>query len=85
MKQYLIIFSSAFILEIASTLYITTISDKSAGMLFMAFIGPFLSLPFAGYMVESKNWNMRLKLALATACGYFVGALIVYLFAIKQQ
>lgn len=85
MKKYLIIFCSAFVLEMASTLYITTISDKSAAMLLMAFIGPFLNLPFAGFMVESKNWNIRLKLALATACGYFVGALVVYLFAIKQQ
>lgn len=85
MKKYLIIFCSAFVLEMASTLYITTISNKSAAMLLMAFIGPFLNLPFAGFMVESKNWNIRLKLALATACGYLCGALVVYLFAIKQQ
>ena len=53
-------------------------------MLLMAFIGPYLALPFTGYMVESNNWNQRLKLAFATSCGYLLGALIVYLLAIKS-
>jgi hypothetical protein len=46
-------------------------------MLFFAFIAPFLSLAFAGYMVESKEWNERIKMAFSLAFGYVVGALIV--------
>jgi uncharacterized membrane protein len=46
-------------------------------MMFFAFIGPFLGLPFAGYMVESKFWNERIKMAFALALGYALGALLV--------
>jgi hypothetical protein len=46
-------------------------------MMFFAFIGPFLALPFAGYMVESKFWNERIKMAFALALGYALGALLV--------
>jgi hypothetical protein len=55
MKKYLIIAVSAFVLETASTMYIATVADRSIAMMFWAFIGPFLSLPFVGYMVESKT------------------------------
>lgn len=55
-KKYLIVFFSALILEIGSTFYITVVADKNyPGMMFFAFIGPFLSLPFVGFMVESKT------------------------------
>ena len=67
------------ILEIASTLYISSVADKSILMLLMAFIGPFIGLPFAGYMVETKTWAERIRLAFAMGTGYLVGALIVYL------
>jgi hypothetical protein len=46
-------------------------------MILFAFIGPFLSLPFAGYMVESKLWSERFKMALALSIGYVAGAIIV--------
>jgi hypothetical protein len=46
-------------------------------MVVFAFIGPFLGLPFAGYMVESKLWSERIKMAFALAFGYVAGALIV--------
>jgi len=46
-------------------------------MLFFAFISPFLGLPFSGYMVESDNWNERIKMAFSLAFGYVVGALLV--------
>jgi hypothetical protein len=46
-------------------------------MLFFAFISPFLGLPFAGYMVESKLWSERIKMAFSLAFGYVVGVLIV--------
>jgi hypothetical protein len=46
-------------------------------MLFFAFISPFLGLPFAGYMVESENWNERIKMACSLAFGYVTGVIIV--------
>jgi hypothetical protein len=49
-------------------------------MMFFAFIGPFLSLPFVGFMVESKTWKERLKLALWSGFGYLIGSLITIIF-----
>ena len=77
--KYLIIFISALIIEIASTMYIATVADRSLSMIFWAFIGPFLGLPFVGYMVESKNWKERILMALASSIGYAIGAFIVYI------
>jgi hypothetical protein len=77
--KYLIIFISALIIEIASTMYIATVADRSLSMVFWAFIGPFLGLPFVGYMVESKNWKERILMALASSIGYAIGAFIVYI------
>lgn len=80
-KKYLIVFFSAAILEIGSTFYISVVSDKNyVGMLFFAFIGPFLGLPFVGYMVESKTWKERLKLALFSGFGYLIGSLTTIIF-----
>lgn len=76
--KHAIIFFSALITEICSTFYIRFVADKNTfGMLFFAFISPFLSLAFAGYMVESKQWNERIKMAFSLAFGYVAGALIV--------
>lgn len=76
--KHLIIFTSAVIIEICSTFYIRFVSEKNTfGMLLFAFIAPFLSLAFAGFMVESKQWNERIKMAFSLAFGYVVGALIV--------
>ncbi len=76
--KYRIIFLSALIIEICSTFYIRFTSESNTiGMMFFAFIGPFLALPFAGYMVESKFWNERIKMAFALALGYALGALLV--------
>ena len=79
MKRYFIIAWAAFILEIASTMYISSVSDQSIQMIFWAFIAPFLGLPFVGYMVESNNWKDRFKMALASSVGYSTGAFFVYL------
>lgn len=79
MKRYFIIAWAAFIMEIASTMYISSVSDQSMQMIFWAFIGPFLGLPFVGYMVESKDWKERFKMALASSVGYSIGAFFVYL------
>ena len=80
-KKYLIIFFSALILEIGSTFYITVVADKNyLGMMFFAFIGPFLSLPFVGFMVESKTWKERLTLTLFSGLGYLFGSVVVIIF-----
>lgn len=60
-------------------MYISTVSDNSPYMLFWAFVGPFLGLPFIGYIVDEKNWIGRLKIALASAIGYVIGASVVFL------
>ena len=77
--RYLIIALSCFIIEVASTMYISTVSQNSPYMLIWAFIGPFLGLPFIGYIVDEKNWTGRLKIALASAIGYVIGSLLVFL------
>jgi hypothetical protein len=77
--KYLIIGLSCFIIEIASTMYISTVSTNSPYMLFWAFIGPFLGLPFIGYIIEEKTWKGRLRIALSSAIGYTLGSLIVYM------
>ena len=80
-KRYLIVFLSALILEIGSTFYITVVADKNyLGMLFFAFIGPFLSLPFVGFMVDSKTWKERMRLALCSGLGYLFGSFVVIIF-----
>jgi len=80
--KYSVIFLSALIMEICSTFYIRFTSvGNGLGMFIFSFIAPFLSLPFAGYMVESKLWSERIKMALCLAIGYSLGSLIVnYIF-----
>lgn len=76
--KWFIIFLSAFIIEICSTFYINYVADKNAiGMIIFAALGPFLSLPFAGYMVESKTWKERIVMALVMAVGYMAGTILV--------
>jgi len=76
--RYLIIALSALIIEICSTFYIRYVAEGNpTAMLFFAGIGPFLGLPFIGYMVESKTWAERLKQALALSVGYQIGCMIV--------
>jgi hypothetical protein len=78
MRKYLIIFLSAFATEIFSTFYITAVSEKdTTAMIGFALIRPFLALPFAGYMLDSKNWNERIKMAIALSIGYSVGSVLV--------
>ena len=78
MWKYFIIFFSAFATEIFSTFYITAVSEKNAvAMVFFALIRPFLALPFAGYMLDSKNWPERIKMAIALSMGYALGSVLV--------
>lgn len=60
-------------------MYIATVADRSIAMIFWAFIGPFLGLPFVGYMVDSKSWAERIKMALASSIGYIIGATVIYI------
>jgi hypothetical protein len=76
--KYFIIGLSALIIEICSTFYIRGVAEKNTLlMLLMAAIGPFLGLPFLGYMIETKNWGERIKQAIALSIGYVIGALVV--------
>jgi len=78
MWKYSIIFFSAFATEIFSTFYITAVSEKNAtAMVVFALIRPFLALPFARYMLTSKNWNERIKMAIALSLGYALGSVLV--------
>ena len=78
MVKYFIIFLSAFATEIFSTFYITAVSEKdTSAMIGFAIIRPFLALPFAGYMLDSKNWNERIKMAISLSIGYALGSVLV--------
>jgi len=79
MKKYLIVALAAFTIEVASTMYIATVADRSIAMIFWAFIGPFLGLPFIAYQIDAKGWSDRIMLALVSGVGYALGALLVYL------
>ena len=81
MKQFLIVAFSSFLLEIGSTFYITYVSEKNIiGMVIFAALGPFLSLPFVGFIVQTKTWKEKLTLALTSAIGYAIGSVISYMF-----
>jgi hypothetical protein len=76
--KYLILFISSIIIEIASTFYINAVTEKELyAMMFWAFVGPFLGLPFLKYQIEAKNNMQRLKLALCYGLGYALGAFLV--------
>jgi hypothetical protein len=49
-------------------------------MVWWAFIGPFLGLPFLAYQIEAKNNWQRFKLALCYGSGYALGAALVNIF-----
>ena len=77
LRRYALVFTSAFFLEIGSTMYINAVSDKAmAATMFWAFLGPFIALPFAGLVADEKTWSGRAKIALASSLGYVVGAAI---------
>jgi hypothetical protein len=79
--KYTILFFAAVIIEIASTFYISAVSDKHmAAMIFWAFVGPFLGLPFLAYQIEAKNNWQRFYLALCYGLGYATGAALVNIF-----
>lgn len=77
-KGYVITFVFSFIIEIASTMYISTVSDKNILMVFWAFVVPFLGLPFVGYLIEANGWSQRVRLALCSSLGYGLGAAVIY-------
>lgn len=81
MLKYIIIFLSALILEIGSTFYISNVADKNLlGMVMFAFLGPILSLPFVGFIVESKKWKDKIAISITQAMGYAIGSIISYYF-----
>ena len=84
MKKYLIIFFSALALEIGSTMYISSVADKDmTSTMLWAFLGPFIALPFAGYVADEKTWRGRFYLALSSSIGYMIGAMLSMYFILK--
>jgi hypothetical protein len=76
-NKHSLIFLTALVLEIGSTMYISSVSDKQmTSTMFWAFLGPFIALPFAGFVADEKTWVGRFFLALSSSIGYTVGALI---------
>ena len=83
-KKYTIIFLSALMLEIGSTMYISSVADKNmTSTMLWAFLGPFIALPFAGYVADEKTWKGRFYLALSSSIGYTIGALISMYFILN--
>ena len=83
--KYVIIFLSALVLEVGSTMYISSVSDKMVGStMFWAFVGPFIALPFAGFVADEKTWKGRLFLALSSSVGYTLGALLSMYFIMSK-
>lgn len=60
-------------------MYISSVSSNSPYMLLWAFVGPFLGLPFIGYIIDEKNWSGRFRIAFASAIGYVIGASVIFL------
>jgi len=85
LNKYVIIFLSALVLEVGSTMYISSVSDKMVGStMFWAFVGPFIALPFAGFVADEKTWKGRLFLALSSSVGYTLGALLSMYFIMSK-
>lgn len=85
MKRYTIIFLSALVLEIGSTMYISSVADKNMhATALWAFLGPFIALPFAGYVADEKTWRGRFYLALSSSVGYVIGAFISMYFILLK-
>ena len=83
-KKYIIIFFSALALEIGSTMYISSVSDKNiTSTMLWAFLGPFIALPFAGYIADEKTWRGRIYLAISSSIGYTIGAMLSMYFILN--
>jgi hypothetical protein len=72
-----VVFVSALVLEIGSTLYINSVADKEfEQMLVWSFLCPFIALPFSGFVADEIKWGGRILLAMFSALGYSTGAYI---------
>ena len=78
--KFLIVLFAATILETASTAYVSTVADHHPTMVALAALGPWLNLPFYGYMVTSGTTKERIRITLAQSLGYSLGSLSIYLF-----
>ena len=85
MNRYTIIFLSALLLEIGSTMYISSVADKDMhSTALWAFLGPFIALPFAGFVADEKTWKGRFYLVLSSSLGYVIGAFISMYFILTK-
>jgi len=79
-KRLIVVFCAALILEAASTAYVSTVADHHPTMVALAALGPWLNLPFYGYMVTSGTTKERIRITLAQSLGYALGSFSIYLF-----
>jgi hypothetical protein len=79
-KRSIVLMVAALLLEVCSTLYIRAVSAEDiVWSAVLAFVGPFVSLPFLGYMIEAKTWTQRIALTTTYAVGYTLGSIISFL------
>jgi hypothetical protein len=80
MKNRLIaVFITAALLEISSTMYISSVSARSITMIAWAGIGPWFDFPFTSSMIEATDLKQRFLITLSLAAGYVTGSAIIYL------
>lgn len=76
--KLLIVFVSAIVLEANSIAGFRYLMDENwGGMVFMAFINPFLCLPLNHFTIEVKYFIQRIWIALAFSSGFVIGIITI--------
>lgn len=75
--RFFVVFTAALVLEIGSTFYINSVANLDLDrMILWSFLGPFIALPFSGFIADERRWSVRIHLALFSSLGYATGAYI---------
>jgi len=66
-------------------MYISSVANEDLSTTALwAFLGPFIALPFAGFVADEKTWKGRFYLALSSSLGYTLGSLISMYFILNK-
>ena len=66
-------------------MYISSVANEDLSTTALwAFLGPFIALPFAGFVADEKTWKGRAYLALSSSLGYTLGSLISMYFILNK-
>jgi hypothetical protein len=66
-------------------MYISSVANEDLSTTALwAFLGPFIALPFAGFVADEKTWKGRVYLALSSSLGYTLGSLISMYFILNK-